>query len=242
MAKDIPRDEEVKDTKNMKALILAAGEGKRMQPLTFKAPKPLLKINRRPILDYIFDSFPADITEVVIVVKYLGDMIKTKLGSKYRGRKIYFAEGSDKGTAYSFLSARPLIKKNERFLFVYGDEIPHPRDVKNCMKKELSVLVFESRKPKAHGIVILKKNGSILEVIEKPDKPKSNLAIDGAMVLNDRIFNYRPLPNSKGEYHFTSLLNQFCKDYDVWPVEALDFIGDITTPQDIERVSERLRQ
>lgn len=226
----------------MKALILAAGEGRRMQPLTLKVPKPLLEINGRPILDYIFDSFPSDITEVVIVVKYLGDMIKTKLGSKYRGRKIYFAKGSDKGNAYSFLSAKPFIKKKERFLFVYSDEIPDPRDIKNCMKKELSVLVFESRNTKAHGIVTLKENGSVLEVIEKPDKSKSNLAIDGAMVLNDKIFKYKPIPNSEGECYFTSLLNQFCRDYNVWPVKALDFIGDITTPQDIERVSKRLKQ
>lgn len=214
---------------------MAAGEGQRMRPLTLTTPKPLLKIKGRPIIDYIFSALPEDIDEMVVVVKYLAGQIKNFLGAEYKGRGISFVEGSDKGNAYSFWAAKEFIGE-ERFLFFYGDELPNPEDVKNCLAHDLSILVFKPQKPKANGLVSLKPDGTISEIIEKPEEVKSALAADGIMVLNSEIFNYPPQANDKGEYYFTSLLNQFVKNHKVWPVESRGFIGDITTPADLERV------
>src|SRR3990167_2605925 len=66
----------------MKAVILAAGEGKRMLPLTLTTPKPLLPVNGKPIIDYIFDSLPFEIDEVIIAVLYLGDKLKKYLSNE----------------------------------------------------------------------------------------------------------------------------------------------------------------
>lgn len=220
----------------MKAIILAAGQGERMRPLTLTTPKPLLKIKGKPIIDYIFEALPAEVSEAMVVVKYLGDQIRQHLGSEFRGRQINFVEGSDQGTAYSFLAARPFIGR-ERFLFVYGDELVNSENINNCLQKELSVLVFESQNPQANGIVSLRADGIIEEIVEKPAQSKTNLAADGIMVLNEKIFGYHPLSNQKGEYYFTSLLNQFVRDHVVWSVRAVNFIGDITTPEDLERVA-----
>lgn len=145
----------------MKAIILAAGKGVRMGPLTLKTPKPLLKIKGKPIIDYILDSIPREIDEVIIVVKYLASQIKKHIGDKRGYLKIKYVLGSDKGNAYSFLATRNYLK-NERFLLIYGDEIPDPVNVKACLAKALSVLVF-----------------------------KSSIK-DGVMVLNTDIFNYQP--------------------------------------------------
>lgn len=221
----------------MKTIILAAGEGQRMRPLTLTTPKPLLKIKGKPIIGRIFEALPGEISEVIVVVRYLADQIKSHLGSEFKGWKVTFVEGSDKGTAYSFLAARNHIAPGERFLFLYGDELPRPEDIGNCLKHDLSVLVFESVNPRANGIVSLRSDGTISQVIEKPQEPESNLAADGIMVLNGRIFNYQPLPNERGEYYFTSLLDQFVKDHKVWAVESVGLIGDITTPADLERVA-----
>ena len=207
-----------------------------MRPLTLTTPKPLLAIKGQPIIEHIFESLPTEITEVVMVVKHLADQFKSYLGNEFKGKKINFVDGSEKkGTACSFLAAEPFIGE-ERFLFVYGDELPNPEDVKNCLANDLSVLVFKPQKPKANGLVSLRPDGTILEIVEKPEVVKSDLAADGVMVLNSEIFNYSPLPNTKGEYYFTSLLNQFVKDHKVWPVESPNFIGDISTPADLERV------
>ena len=223
----------------MKAVILAAGEGKRMRPLTLKTPKPLLKVNGTPIIDYVLESFPPEIDEVIVVVKYLGGQIKSHIGKKNRGKKIRYVLGSDKGNAYSFMAANKYLD-NERFLFVYGDEIPDPRDVKNCLTRDLSVLVFKSQNPEANGIAYLRKDGTIGRIVEKPKKPRSDDAVDGVMVLNTDIFSYTPA-FTKGEYYFSSMVGSFVRDHKVFSINARDFIGDITTPHDLVRVGKILR-
>lgn len=218
----------------MKAVILAAGEGKRMRPLTLKTPKPLLKVNGKPIIDYVFVALPKEIDEVIVVTKYLGNQIKEYLGDEHLDKKVHYASGSDKGSAYSFIAAKKYLE-NERFLFVYGDEIPDPKDVKNCLTKDLSILVFKSQNPQANGIAYLKKDGTIKKIIERPKNPKSNLAINGVMVLNTDIFNYKP-SFTKGEYYFSTMVGLFVRDHKVYPVDARNFIGDLTAPQDLNRV------
>lgn len=225
----------------MKAIILAAGVGQRMRPLTLTNPKPLLKIAGLPIIDRVLNSFPDEITEVIVIVKYLGGKIKKHLGRKFKNKTIVYVEGSDKGNAYSFLAAKDLIGSDEKFLLAYGDELPQPQDVANCLKSGLSAIVFTPVKPRANGLVSLNQDGSIKRVLEKPGQIQpSGLAIDGVMVLNGHIFDYRPQPNPAGEYYFTSLLNQFVADHRVEAVKSIDFIGDITTPTDLKRVEKLL--
>ena len=110
----------------MQVVILAAGEGVRMRPLTLTTPKPLLKVSGKVLLDYIFETLPPEVTEAVIVVKYLGEQIKAYCGESFHGRTIHYADGSDLGTAYSFLAAKPYVTE-DRFLFLYGDEFPDAR-------------------------------------------------------------------------------------------------------------------
>lgn len=220
----------------MRAIILAAGEGTRMRPLTLETPKPLLLIKGRPILDYVFDALPDEVSEVIVVVRYLGDKIKKFLGKEYRGKKISYVEGSEKGTAYSFLAAKERIREGERFLVMYGDEFPRKKNIIECLRYPRSISVFESPRPEATGVVLLDKKGAIREIEEKPKQPKSNIGVGGVMVLDADIFRYKPFPNEKGEYYLTSLLDQYVRDCEVYGVLAENFIGDITTPEDLERV------
>lgn len=217
----------------MKAVILAAGQGKRMRPLTHKTPKPLLMVNGKPILDYILESFPKEIDEVVIVVKHLGHQIIDYVGDKNRHMRIRYAQGSFRGTAHSFLAAKKFLK-DERFLVAQGDDIPNPQDIKNCLAKNFSILVYQPRDPKACGMAYLKPDGTIKKIIEKPKKTKSQIAVTGVMVLNTNIFNYQP-DNVAGEYYFSSMVSRFARDHKVHPVKATGFIGEITTPVDIPR-------
>ncbi len=147
----------------MKLVILAAGQGVRMRPLTLKTPKPLLKVGGRTLIHHVLVSFPApsDIDEIIIVVDYLGDQIKKFLGKSVRGRNIRYVQGSDKGNVYSFFATRKYLK-NERFLLMYGDEIPNAVNVEKCLEEDLSILTFDK------GVY------------------------DGVMVLNTDIFSYEP--------------------------------------------------
>ncbi|MCX6704105.1 MAG: nucleotidyltransferase family protein [Candidatus Woesebacteria bacterium] len=222
----------------MKAVILAAGMGERMRPLTLKTPKPLLKVNGKPIIDYALESFPPEITEVIIAVKYLGSKIRRHVGKKNRGMIVRYVLGSDKGTAYSFMAAKKYLK-NERFLFVYGDEIPDKTDVANCLKKDLSILTFKSKNPQVNGIAYLSKDGSIRKIVEKPKSSKSNLGVDGVMVLNTDIFKYMP-KLSRGEFYLSTMVGLFVRSHKVFPVKAKNFIGDIASPADLIRTGKIL--
>ena len=64
----------------MKAVILAAGEGVRMRPLTNNCPKPMIKILGKPILHHIIDALPDEVNEIILVVGYLGDQIENYFG------------------------------------------------------------------------------------------------------------------------------------------------------------------
>lgn len=226
----------------MKAIILAAGEGTRMRPLTLQAPKPLLPINGRPILDHIFEALPDEITDVVVVTKYLGEKIRNYLGDLHRGRRVFYAEGSDKGTAYSLKAAQKFLEKDERFLFLYGDELPYRENIGKCLAHPLSILSFKSATPETGGVALLRNDGTIAEIEEKPATPKSNIVADGIMVLDTSVFDYEPFSNSKGEFYLTSIINQFVKRRPVRAVLSDRFIGDITTPADLRRVEESLKR
>ncbi len=223
----------------MKAVILAAGKGVRMRPLTHHTPKPLLEVNGLPILDHTLGNFPDEINETIIVVKHLSHKIKEYIGKQNRHMKVRYVEGSHKGTAYSLIAARKFLN-NERFLVVTGDDIPSAADIKNCLSKELSILVFKPSDPRVCGMAYQRKDGSIWRIIEKPKKTKAKLAITGVMVLNTDIFNYEPVLE-RGEYFLSSLVGRFARDHNVYPVMADGFIGEITIPEDLHRVGKIIR-
>ena len=126
----------------MKAIILAAGSGKRMRPLTLDTPKPLLKIGGKTFLDHIFLALPPEIDEVVLVVGYLGEKIRAYCGDNFHGRKIHYAEGSSRGNAYSFLSAKPFFRKGEKFVVMYGDELVLKEELRRVLSHPYACFVM----------------------------------------------------------------------------------------------------
>lgn len=223
----------------MKAIILAAGEGMRMRPLTLDTPKPLLQVGGITLLDHIFKALPAEITEAVIVTKYLGEQIREYCGAMFHGRHIQYADGSDQGTAYSFLAAKPFVT-DDRFLFLYGDEFPDSDDIKRALTFPASIVCWEVSDPWNHGVATLREDGTIAEIIEKPEHPTSNFIADGIMVLSRKIFSYQPEKKPNGEYYFTSMVNQFVRDERVMAVKSEQKIGGISTLADVERVEKLL--
>lgn len=224
-----------------KAIVLAAGEGERMLPLTLTVPKPLLMIGGKTVLDHIFEAFPEAITEAVIVVRYLGEKIRAYCGDVFHGRPIQYAEGSEKGNAFSFLAAAPFVTASERVMILYADEIPSPENMQKCLAHEYSWLCKETARPKAAGVVKLRADGTIEEIVEKSENPPSNLAAIGLMVLPGEVFYYEPVQNPNGEYYLSSMLNPlFAKE----KVHAVVTVGgcSLSTPQDIPKVEAFLKE
>ena len=224
----------------MKAVIPCAGEGIRMRPLTLTRPKQLLEIGGKPILEHIFDSLPVVIDEVILVVGYLGEQIRNHFRDEFEGRKIHYAVQDKKtGTWGALLAAKPLLGEG-KFLLLFGEDILDGGSIEKCLRHDLALLVKEVSDPRPYGVVMADGVGRILNFVEKPLNPLSNIVNTGVHILDERIFNYSADPHpTNGEFYLTSAVEKLAKDYDVF-VEHAVFWLPVTTPEDIPRVEEEL--
>lgn len=190
-----------------------------MLPLTLTVPKPLLEIKGKKIIDYIFDALPDEIDEAIIVIKYLADKMKSYLGDSYKGRRIQYVEGSEKGNAIGFLACRPYLKKGERFLVLHGDEPQRKVEIEECLRHRYAWVCSEVPEPKLVGVATIGPDQRILEVIEKPENPKSNWSAMGTIIVDTDIFAYAPLPHPvSGEYNLSSMFDQFLRVHPMYAV------------------------
>lgn len=226
----------------MKAIILAAGRGERMMPLTRDMPKPLLMVAGKTVLGHIFEALPEEIDEAIIVVKYLGEKIRAYCGDNFHGRKIQYAEGNIRGNAFSFLAAHPFVEKGERIMILYGDEIPSRKNMEKCLEYRYSWLCKETARPQSAGVARFRRDGTIEEIAEKSLNPPSHIAVIGLMVMGARVFDFLPEQNQNGEYYLTSILNKFLKEEKVYAVLTRDGSRSLTSPADIPIIEEFLEK
>src|SRR3989344_1319341 len=126
------------------AVILAAGEGKRLRPLTEHIPKPMIDVQGKPILYYVMSALPHDVDEIVLVIGYKGESIRNYFGKSFAGKRItYLSDVKPGGTGYALQEARPFVT-SDYFLLLNGDDIYHPEDLKALSLKRPTVFVRES--------------------------------------------------------------------------------------------------
>jgi len=218
----------------MQCVILAAGKGTRLRPLTDTIPKPLVKVLGKPLLDHIVEALPSSVDELIIVTGYLGEQIRVYCGKKFHGRKVtYVQQEEQKGTAHALWLCKDLLKG--RFLFMFADDLHGPNDIARATSYTRSMLTLTTNTPEKFGIVVRHPDGTLAEMIEKPVHAPSNLASTGVMVLDDNIFKYDPYAvETKGEYYLTDVLRQYAQDYPIAVVEQQLWIP-IGYPEDIEK-------
>lgn len=224
----------------MKAIILAAGKGTRLKPLTDTTPKPLLLLKGKPILEHIINSLPRSIDELIIVVGYKGDQLKKHFGNSFDGRKVSYVEQKEQlGTGHAALLTKHLLKDGERFIFMYADDLHDKKSIEKCLEHNLSMLVKEVLDPRPFGVVAIDENGIVTNIEEKPVNPKSNLVNIGVYVLDTRIFSY-PAPLSKvGEYYLTDMIALLAQEHPVHTITT-SFWHPIGYVKDIESAEKML--
>ena len=217
----------------MQCVILAAGKGTRLRPLTENCPKPLIHVSGKPLLDHIIESLPSAIDEIIIVVGYLGEMIKAYYGSEYRGKKVsYVTQEVQDGTARALWLCKDMLRG--RFLFMFADDLHGKEDIARVTSYSRGMLAKTSETPERFGVVVRNPDGTLSEIVEKPTHPPSNLVSTGVMVLDTNIFTYEPQNAVNGEYYLTEVLERYAKEYPVAVVEE-DFWIPIGYPSDITR-------
>lgn len=216
----------------MQAVILAAGEGKRLRPLTIDRPKPMVEINGRPILEHTLKSLPREIDEVILVIGYLGEVIKSHFRSSFKGLKIkYVYQSEPKGTSDAFYAARDSIKE-ESFMLLYADDLYHPEDLQKCISDAPTVLVKESAHPERFGVCLVDGEGVLLDILEKQENPPSNLVNIGAYILDRSIFSVPQVFLPNGEANLAAQIGVWAKTKRIRTVKAR-FWHPIGYPEDI---------
>ena len=199
----------------MQCVIICAGKGTRMRPLTDSIPKPLIAVCGKPILQHIVEALPEVITELVLVVGYKKEQIEAFCGVNFLGKKVTYVtqENFAGGTGDALFCARQVL--TERFLFMYGDDIHGKEALFQAVTHEHAILGAYSNTPERFGVLVQNSDGTLKAIIEKPEEPPSNLINIGGFVLTPAIFEYVvPLSNS-GELYATDMLTLYAQDHAV---------------------------
>lgn len=206
----------------LKAIILSAGEGSRMRPLTLTKPKTMLPVAGKPIIQYNIESLRDNgITDILLIVRYKEEMVRN-----------YFGDGSDFGvnisykTQKDFLGTANAISYGEDFIddsiivlngdIILDDEIIHEIIKKyNYLTPDTLMLLTEVEDPSAFGVVEIE-NGNIKSIVEKPKREEapSNLVNAGIYIFNKDIFDKirKTEISERGEYEITDSVSLQIKD------------------------------
>lgn len=222
----------------MQCVILAAGKGTRLRPLTEHTPKPLVKVAGKPLLDHIAEALPSAVKEIIIVTGYLENQIKAYCGTEFHGRPVrYVHQEEQNGPAKALWLCKDLLKG--RFLLMFGDDIHGKNDLARACSYSRSMLAITSEFPERFGVIVRNADGTLATMIEKPSEPPSNLVSTGPMLLDTEIFNYEPVSPIKDEFFMPEIIQRYVKDHPVAVVEQQLWIP-IGYPEDVERANKLL--
>ena len=223
----------------MQCVILAAGKGTRLRPLTENTPKPLVTVAGKALLDHILEALPSAVDEIIMVTGYLEEQLREHFGTEYSGRKItYVHQTEQKGTGHALWLCKDLIKG--RFMFMFADDIQGKDDLARLSSYTRGMLALTTETPERFGIVVRHPDGTLAQFVEKPEHAPSNLASTGVFVLDEHIFEFEPTVETNGEFYHTDMIREYAKEYPIAVVEQQLWIP-IGYPEDIKRAEEILK-
>lgn len=198
----------------MKAIIPVAGAGTKLRPHTYTQPKALIPLAGKTILSIIIDQLrEAGINEFIFIVGYLGDKIKDYIKEKYPDLQAYFVNQNERqGIGHAIQLTKDIVGDDEIFI-VLGDTICE-YNVADVLSRPHSVLgIKRVDDPRDFGVAEIGEDGFIIRVVEKPQIPKSNMALVGiyrikesAMLFGCLEENIRNSIRSRGEFSITDAI------------------------------------
>jgi glucose-1-phosphate thymidylyltransferase len=199
----------------MKAIIPVAGAGTKLRPNSYTQPKALIPLAGKSVISIIIDQLQqAGINEIIFIVGYLGEKIQDYVKNKYPDLKAHYVHQVDRQGVGHAIRLTKSIVNNEEVFVVLGDTICE-YDIKEVVKSPYSMLgVRKVDDPRDFGVAEIDDNCFINHVVEKPQIPKSNMALVGLYKIkeSDQMFqcienNIRQGLRSRGEYSLTDALD-----------------------------------
>ena len=206
----------------MKAVILAGGNGTRLQPLTLVVNKHLLGLYNKPIIYYGIEKLVnAGIHKIMLVTspQYVGDFVKLLgSGNNFKmpnGKQVqitYGVQNEPNGIAYGLYIAKDYVGSDNCVLYL-GDNIIEDdisEHIQN-FRKGAKIFLKQVDDPNRFGIATVDANNKVVRIEEKPKDPKSNLAVTGLYIYDNTVFNKiidQPV-SDRGEYEITYINNKY---------------------------------
>ncbi|PSP56018.1 nucleotidyl transferase [Halobacteriales archaeon QS_1_67_19] len=230
------------------AVVLAAGEGTRLRPLTRNRPKPMLPAADRPILEHVFDALiGAGIEQLHVVVGYKRDRVQDHFGPTYRNVPInYVVQDKQLGSGHALLQAREAVAGEEGFLVVNGDQVVEQRmvadvvDAFEAIDGNATLAVTEQTDVSHYGAVVMD-GDRVVELIEKPETDDYRLLNAGVYAFDPAIFeSIESTERVRGELALTDTLTDLIEQSLVKGVTTEGLWVDATYPWDLLDVSREL--
>lgn len=203
----------------MKAIIPVAGAGTKLRPHSYTQPKALIPLAGKTVLSIIIDQLKeAGINEFVFIVGYLGEKIQDYVKAKYPDLQTHYVHQTDRqGVGHAVKLTRSIVNHDEIFV-VLGDTICE-YDVQEVVNSPHSMIgVRKVDDPRDFGVAEIDDDGFIEHVVEKPQIPKSNMALVGIYKIKESEQMFQCLENnirqglrSHGEYSLTDALDCMIK-------------------------------
>ncbi len=225
-----------------KAILLAAGQGKRLQPITNQIPKPLIPVGGRPIIEWILMSLKdIGIRKIAVIVGYLEDHLREYLhdGSDWNLEIQCFRQDTPNGTAHALLPAESFIG-DAPFFLGYGDIITEPvnylRLAQAFQQNPTGSFIsgWEVENPSMGGVLITSDRSNLISIIEKPEPNtvSGKLINAGLMILQSGIWPHihQVKKSIRGEYELTDSLKTYLQSFPIQVIELRDFWTDVGTP------------
>ena len=221
----------------MKGVILAGGNATRLRPLTWVTNKHLLPIYNKPMIFYPLEAMArAGIKDVLIVTgpNHSGAFINLLKSGKDFGLRLSYEIQEEAGGIAQAINLSQDFADEDKILVILGDNIfteSLKKDVEEFKKKEKGAVVYGKNmatKSKQYGVIEVK-NGKVISIEEKPNKPKSQVGQTGIYMYDSRVFDFikKQKPSNREELEVTDLNNNYvreetmiCKILSSWWVDA----------------------
>ncbi len=224
----------------MKAVILAAGKGTRLKPLTDDTAKVMVKVNGKPFLYYVIKHLQAaGCTDFCFIVGYKQEQVRAFVQEQKMTAE-FIEQTEQLGTGHAVLQAKQFVG-TDNFLVYYADNLFSVADIQQITTKERDDLHYMLGKkiedPSRYGVLVVK-NNKLQRIVEKPQEFVGDVINTGIYKLTPEVFSIieKLQPSLRGEIELTDALNELAKQQKVHVLQLQDFWLDLGCKKDLPHV------